>query len=113
MKGFNAPQAILVAAITVAATVFVLDYYGFIHHSRSPAGDEVTVFHAITLGAGQSLKLTIKPSPHSIACRNGYATVVTHTPTGGQLTSILVDANKRGVRCADTKPGGEGPTGSK
>lgn len=109
MKGFNAPQAILVAAIAVAATVFVLDYYGFIRHTSSPASDEVTVFHAITLDAGQSLKLTIKPSVHSIVCREGYATVVSRTPTGGRLTSILVDANKRGVRCAGVDQSAEPP----
>lgn len=105
MKGFSAPQAILVAAITVAVTVFLLDYYGFIHHSRAPASDEVTVFHAVTLDAGQSLKLTVKPSPHTIVCHNGYATVVSRTPTGGKLTSILVDANKRGVRCGPVEAG--------
>ena len=103
MRTYQIRQAIAVAALSVAATVMVLEFYGYINHPRK-ADDELTRFHAILPVEGGHYRMSNKISPHHVKCKQGFATVVTDDGARGSIQSLLLDSQDRGLRCEPEVP---------
>jgi len=106
MRSYHIRQAIAVAVLSIAATVMVLEFYGYINHPRK-SEDELTRFHAILPVAGGQYRMSNKISPHSVQCKQGFATVITDDGERGFIQSLLVDSQERGLRC-EPGPGAPG-----
>jgi hypothetical protein len=98
MRTYQVRQAIAVAAVSVAITVMLLEFYGYIKHPSKGEG-EMTSFHSILPIEGGQYRMSPKISPHGMRCKQGFATIFTDDGVRGNIQSLLVDNRERGIRC--------------
>ena len=103
MRSYQLRQGIAVAALSMAATVMLLEFYGYIRHP-SKGEDEMTKFHSILPVAGGQYRMSPKISPHHMECKQGFATIITDDGPRGYIQSLLVDSRDRGIRCEIPTP---------
>lgn len=105
MRTYQIRQGIAVAAVSIAVTVMLLEFYGYIKHPSKGEG-EMTSFHSILPVDGGQYRMSPKSSPHRMRCKQGFATIITDDGIRGSIQSLLVDTNERGIRC-DLLPANE------
>lgn len=93
----NPHHIILTAAISIAATVISLEYYGYLNHSREI--DRLTPGHyrAIILEGNESFKMSPKDADTKAVCHQGYLTL--NFSHNNKPAGILVDDKNRGIKC--------------
>lgn len=84
------------AGIIVA--VLALEYYGYIQHSSKADAAVVAEFQLLDLSTDADLKISPKDSGKVAFCADGY--VLMRPDNDKQVTAVLVDSKKRGVRCS-------------
>ena len=105
MRTYQIRQAIAVAALSMAVTVMLLEFYGYINHPRR-SEDELTRFHSVLPVSGGEYRMSNQVSPHQMWCKQGFATIVTEDGSGRTLQSLLLDSRDRGIHCNLRNDGG-------
>ena len=97
MKERDLIPMILTAIVSIAGTVAVLGYYGYLHFAKPEDALLLSDFTMLKTVAGEDYKLTLKPAEQTARCLDGVLVLFDTQQKG--LTGVLVDNRKRAVRC--------------
>lgn len=97
MSERNLIPYILTAVGTVIGTVAVLGYYGYLHFAKPEDALLLSDFTMLKTVPGQDYKLSAKPADQMAHCIDGIVVLFDSRQKG--LTGVLVDSQKRAVRC--------------
>ena len=97
MSERNLIPYILTAVGTVIGTVAVLGYYGYLHFAKPEDALLLSEFTMLKTVPGQEYKLSAKPADQMAHCIDGIVVLFDGRQKG--LTGVLVDSQKRAVRC--------------
>ena len=90
--------AIISAFVTIIVSVSMLEYNGYIKHSRPADASIVDEFKLLSLNPGAAQKMSPKNSGKMAFCSDGYLLV---RPTNNQaVVGVIVDGKNRGITCA-------------
>jgi len=99
----SAQRLILTAVGAVILTVGSLWYYGYLHFARPEDARLLAEFTMLKSIPGEEVKLKLAPAEQSALCIDGVLVLFDHRQKG--LSGVLVDSQKRAVRCGgDTVP---------
>ncbi len=98
MSERNPIPLILTAIGSVAATVAVLTYYGYVHIAKPEDALLLSEFTMLKTISGEDYRISLKPAPQVAQCIDGVLVLFDTEQKG--LTGVLVDNRKRAVRCA-------------
>ena len=99
MSERNAIPLIITAMGTVAATVGVLWYYGYLHIAKPPDALLLADYTMLKIIPGEDYRISLKPAPQIAQCIDGVLVLFDTQQKG--LTGVLVDNQKRAVRCSE------------
>lgn len=110
MSERNPLPLILTAIGSVAATVAVLSYYGYVHIAKPEDALLLSDYTMLKTVPGEDYKLSLKPADQVAQCIDGVLVLFDINQKG--LTGVLVDNQKRAVRCMgqETPQAGEKAT---
>lgn len=94
-------QLLIVAIVSLTTTVFVLDYYGYLRHSREVDAIYMAEFSLIANVPGQDQFVSHIASHQRARCVENYLVLESSEQT--TVTGLLVDKRKRPVRCQFTE----------
>ncbi|OQX38467.1 MAG: hypothetical protein B0D91_04020 [Oceanospirillales bacterium LUC14_002_19_P2] len=97
MKLNHQTQLLAVAIVTLIATVFVLDYYGYLRHSNESDAIYMAEFSLIANVPGQDQYVSHIPAKKRARCIDHYLVLESTEKAGA--TGLLVDKKQRPVRC--------------
>ena len=98
MSERNAIPLILTAIGTVAATVGVLWYYGYLHIAKPQDALLLADYTMLKTVPGEDYRVSLKPADQFAQCIDGVLVLFDTQQKG--LTGVLVDNRKRAVRCS-------------
>jgi hypothetical protein len=102
----NPIPLILTAIGSVAATVAVLTFYGYVHIAKPEDALLLADYTMLKTVPGEDYRVSLKPAPQLAQCIDGVLVLFDTEQKG--LTGVLVDNRKRAVRCAEQGiPGGQ------
>lgn len=109
MSERNPIPLILTAIGSVAATVAVLGFYGYLHIAKPEDALLLSDYTMLKTIPGEDYKLSLKPADQVAHCIDGVLVLFDVNQKG--LTGVLVDNKKRAVRCMgqETPQAGEQP----
>ena len=93
----NPIPLILTAIGSVAATVAVLGYYGYLHFAKPEDALLLAEFTMLKTVPGEDHKVSLKPADQVAQCIDGVLVLFDLQQKG--LSGVLVDDHKRAVRC--------------
>lgn len=93
----NPVHLILTAVGSVAATVAMLGYYGYLHIAKPEDALLLAEFTMLKAVSGEENRLSAKPADQAAQCIDGVLVLFDMKQKG--LTGVLVDSHKRAVRC--------------
>jgi len=99
MSDRNPIPLILTAIGSVAATVAVLTYYGYVHIAKPEDALLLSEYTMLKTVPGEDYRISLKPAPQVAQCIDGVLVLFDTEQKG--LTGVLVDNRKRAVRCAE------------
>ncbi|QLF92160.1 hypothetical protein HW090_02640 [Pseudomonas sp. ABC1] len=102
MSERNPIPYILTAIGTVAATVGVLSYYGYMHFAKPEDALLLADYTMLKTIPGEDYKLSAKPADQVAQCIDGVLVLFDVQQKG--LSGVLVDNRKRAVRCVGDQP---------
>lgn len=106
MSERNPIPLILTAIGSVAATVAVLSYYGYVHIAKPEDALLLSEYTMLKTIPGEDYRISLKPAPQLAQCIDGVLVLFDTEQKG--LTGVLVDNRKRAVRCVEEAvPGGK------
>lgn len=106
MSERNPIPLILTAIGSVAATVAVLSYYGYVHIAKPEDALLLSEYTMLKTIPGEDYRISLKPAPQVAQCIDGVLVLFDTEQKG--LTGVLVDHRKRAVRCVEEQvPGGK------
>lgn len=88
---------ILTAVGSVAATVAVLSFYGYVHFAKPQDALLLAEFTMLKTVPGEDYRLSLKPADQTAQCIDGVLVLFDTKQKG--LTGVLVDNRKQAVRC--------------
>ena len=97
MSERNPIPLILTAIGSVAATVAVLTYYGYVHIAKPEDALLLSEYTMLKTVPGEDCRISLKPAPQVAQCIDGVLVLFDTEQKG--LTGVLVDNRKRAVRC--------------
>ena len=97
MSDRNPIPLILTAIGSVAATVAVLTYYGYVHIAKPEDALLLSEYTMLKTVPGEDYRISLKPAPQVAQCIDGVLVLFDTEQKG--LTGVLVDNRKRAVRC--------------
>lgn len=97
MSERNLIPYILTAVGSVVGTVAVLGYYGYLHVAKPEDALLLAEFTMLKTIPGEDYRLSIKPANQVAHCVDGVVVLFDGQQKG--LTGVLVDNQKRAVRC--------------
>ncbi|SDR81272.1 hypothetical protein [Pseudomonas oryzae] len=97
MSERNPIPLILTAIGSVAATVAVLGFYGYLHIAKPEDALLLSDYTMLKTIPGEDYKLSLKPADQVAQCIDGVLVLFDVNQKG--LTGVLVDSKKRAVRC--------------
>ncbi len=93
----NPIPLILTAIGSVAGTVAVLGYYGYLHFAKPEDALLLAEFTMLKTVPGEDYKVSLKPADQVAQCIDGVLVLFDLQQKG--LSGVLVDDHKRAVRC--------------
>ncbi|OLU23593.1 hypothetical protein BVH03_21210 [Pseudomonas sp. PA15(2017)] len=93
----NPIPLILTAIGSVAGTVAVLGYYGYLHFAKAEDALLLAEFTMLKTVPGEDYKVSLKPADQVAQCIDGVLVLFDLQQKG--LSGVLVDDHKRAVRC--------------
>ncbi|HEY8330602.1 MAG TPA: hypothetical protein VIO83_04660 [Pseudomonas sp.] len=97
MSERNPIPLILTAVGSVAATVALLGYYGYLHFAKPEDALLLSEYTMLKTVPGEDYKVSLKPADQVAHCIDGVLVLFDVNQKG--LTGVLVDSQKRAVRC--------------
>lgn len=97
MSERNPIPLILTAIGSVAGTVAVLGYYGYLHMAKPEDALLLSDFTMLKTVPGEDYRVSLKPAPQLVQCIDGVVVMFDTEQKG--LSGVLVDNRKRAVRC--------------
>jgi hypothetical protein len=97
MSERNPLPLILTAIGSVAGTVAVLGYYGYLHFAKPEDALLLSDYTMLKTIPGEDYRLSLKPADQVAQCIDGVLVLFDVNQKG--LTGVLVDNKKRAVRC--------------
>ena len=97
MSERNPIPLILTAIGSVAGTIAVLGYYGYLHFAKPEDALLLSDFTMLKTVPGEDYKVSLKPADQVAHCIDGVLVLFDVNQKG--LTGVLVDNKKRAVRC--------------
>ncbi len=97
MSERNALPLILTAIGSMADTVAVLGYYGYLHFAKPQDALLLAEFTMLKSVPGEENKLSLKPADQVAQCVDGVLVLFDTQHKG--LSGVLVDSRKQAVRC--------------
>lgn len=88
---------ILTAIGSVIGTVAVLSYYGYVHFAKPTDALLLAEFTMLKTVPGEDYRVSLKPADQAAQCIDGVLVLFDSRQRG--LTGVLVDNQKRAVRC--------------
>lgn len=101
MSERNPIPLILTAIGSVAATVAVLGYYGYLHIAKPEDALLLSEYTMLKTIPGEDYRISLKPAPQVAQCIDGVLVLFDTEQKG--LTGVLVDNRKRAVRCMEER----------
>jgi hypothetical protein len=102
MSERNLIPYILTAIGSVAGTVAVLGYYGYLHFAKPEDALLLSEFTMLKTVPGEDYKVSIKPADQVAQCIDGVLVLFDTKQKG--LSGVLVDNRKQAVRCQVEAP---------
>ena len=93
----NLIPLILTGIGSIAATVAVLGYYGYLHIAKPEDALLLSDYTMLKTIPGEDYKISLKPADQEAQCIDGVLVLFDMTQKG--LTGVLVDNQKRAVHC--------------
>lgn len=100
MSERNLIPYILTAIGSVAGTVAVLGYYGYLHIAKPEDALLLSEFTMLKTVPGEDYRISLKPADQFAQCVDGILVLFDSKQKG--LTGVLVDNRKQAVRCPKT-----------
>ncbi|SFA74758.1 hypothetical protein [Azotobacter beijerinckii] len=97
MSATNPVHLILTAVGSVAATVVVLGYYGYLHVAKPEDALLLADFTMLKTVPGEDYRVSLKPASQVAQCIDGVLVLFDTEQKG--LTGVLVDRRQQAVRC--------------
>ncbi|MBV2134557.1 hypothetical protein KRX52_17400 [Pseudomonas sp. MAP12] len=97
MSERNPIPLILTAVGSVAATVALLGFYGYLHFAKPEDALLLSDYTMLKTVPGEDYKVSLKPADQVAHCIDGVLVLFDVNQKG--LTGVLVDSQKRAVRC--------------
>lgn len=97
MSERNPIPLILTAIGSVAGTIAVLGYYGYLHFAKPEDALLLSDYTMLKTVPGEDYKVSLKPADQVAHCIDGVLVLFDVNQKG--LTGVLVDNKKRAVRC--------------
>lgn len=97
MSERNPTPLILTGIGSVAATVAVLGFYGYLHIAKPEDALLLADYTMLKTVPGENYKVSLKPADQVAHCIDGVLVLFDVNQKG--LTGVLVDNKKRAVRC--------------
>ena len=97
MTAPNPIPLILTAIGSVAGTVAVLGYYGYLHFAKPEDALLLAEFTMLKTIAGEDYRVSLTPADQVAQCIDGVLVLFDLQQKG--LTGVLVDNKKQAVRC--------------
>lgn len=97
MSERNPIPLILTAIGSVAGTIAVLGYYGYLHFAKPEDALLLSDYTMLKTVPGEDYKISLKPADQVAHCIDGVLVLFDVNQKG--LTGVLVDNKKRAVRC--------------
>jgi hypothetical protein len=97
MSERNPIPLILTGIGSVAATVALLGYYGYLHIAKPEDALLLADYTMLKTIPGEDYKVSLKPADQVAQCIDGVLVLFDINQKG--LTGVLVDNKKRAVRC--------------
>ena len=97
MSERNPIPLILTGIGSVAATVALLGYYGYLHIAKPEDALLLADYTMLKTIPGEDYKVSLKPADQVAHCIDGVLVLFDVNQKG--LTGVLVDNKKRAVRC--------------
>lgn len=97
MSERNLIPLILTAVGSVAGTVAVLGFYGYLHIAKPEDALLLSDFTMLKTIPGEDYKISVKPAPQLVQCLDNVVVMFDTEQKG--LSGVLVDNRKRAVRC--------------
>lgn len=91
---------IVVATVSVIATVFMLDWYGYLRHSTVQDSAYLAEFNLVKNIPGQDQFISHKPAPFLAYCTGGYL-VMSHQKKPG-VAGVLTYKKNKPIPCQST-----------
>lgn len=102
MSERNLIPYILTAIGSVAGTVAVLGYYGYLHFAKPEDALLLSEFTMLKTVPGEDYKVSVKPADQIAQCIDGVLVLFDTKQKG--LSGVLVDNRKQAVRCQIEAP---------
>ncbi|TBU96429.1 hypothetical protein [Phytopseudomonas dryadis] len=93
----NPIPLILTAIGSIAGTVAVLGYYGYLHFAKPEDALLLSEFTMLKTVPGEDYKVSLKPADEIAQCIDGVLVLFDLKQKG--LSGVLVDNRKQAVRC--------------
>ncbi|UCJ18810.1 hypothetical protein K5Q02_10765 [Pseudomonas sp. MM211] len=97
MSERNPIPLILTAIGSIAGTVMVLGFYGYLHFAKPEDALLLSEFTMLKTVPGEDYKVSLKPADQVAQCIDGVLVLFDMQQKG--LSGVLVDDRKRAVRC--------------
>jgi len=94
----SAQRLILTAVASVALTVGALWQYGYLHFAKPEDARLLAEFTMLKSIPGEEVKLAYAPAEQTALCIDGVLVLFDTRQKG--LSGVLLDSQKRAVRCA-------------
>ncbi len=104
MSESNPIHLILTAVGSVAFTVGVLGYYGYLHVARPEDALLLAEFTMLKTLPGEDYRISLKPADQVAQCLDGVLVLFDTGQKG--LSGVLVDRHKQAVRCSSQDASG-------
>ncbi|KAB0551060.1 hypothetical protein F7R01_07635 [Pseudomonas argentinensis] len=97
MTARNPIPLILTAIGSIAGTVAVLGFYGYLHFAKPEDALLLAEFTMLKTVPGEDYRVSLKPADQVAQCIDGVLVLFDLQQKG--LSGVLVDDSKRAVRC--------------
>ena len=93
------PSLIIVAVLSVIATVIVLESQGKIKHSENKDQFAISEYRAILVSEEENSEYLVSPKPSNqhASCESGFLFI--QSDVNKSMKGVVVDYKNRGVRC--------------
>lgn len=102
MSELNPIPLILTAIGSVAATVAVLTFYGYVHIAKPEDALLLADYTMLKTVPGEDYRVSLKPASQVAQCVDNVLVLFDTEQKG--LSGVLVDNRKRAVRCIGEAP---------